>query len=190
MAGEPIQQVNEGLKALAQDLKGDEQAADKVQILIVSVGGSVTVDTEWTDAGLFDPPRLSASGQTPLGQGVRLALEAIEARKAAYRTAGINYRRPWLFIISDGEPTDHGWEMAADSCREAETSRKTSVFVVGVSGANRTKLQRFSNREVMQLKGLQFKELFLWLSASARAASRAPDADAPVQLPKIDWSVA
>jgi uncharacterized protein YegL len=92
-------------------------------------------------------------------------------------------------VLTDGEPTDHDWESAAEECRGAEESGRVSVFCVGVGDANLAKLGKFSPRQPLSLKGLAFREFFLWLSRSARAGSKsAPSENIQMAAPS-DWAV-
>jgi uncharacterized protein YegL len=91
--------------------------------------------------------------------------------------------------MTDGEPTDPDWETAADECRAAEEQGRVTVFCVGVGAANMAKLARFSQRQPLGLKGLAFREFFLWLSRSARAGSKsAPSENIQMAAPQ-DWAV-
>lgn len=190
-ANNAIGALNDGLKLLETDLKADDVARQRVRILLLRVGApDVEVVTDWTDAIEFEAPEIEANGMTPLGAGVRRALDEIEGEKGRYRDHGIPYNRPWLFILTDGEPTDPDWESAADECRAAEEAGHVSVFCVGVGGdANMAKLGRFSPRQPLGLKGLAFREFFLWLSRSARAGSKsAPSENIQMAAPS-DWAV-
>lgn len=183
--------LNAGLKDLERDLKADDVARQRVRVMVLRIGApnDVEVVTDWTDAIEFEAPEIEANGGTPLGRGVRRALEEIEAEKARYRDHGIAYNRPWLFILTDGEPTDPDWEEGARAAREAELSGRVSVFCVGVADANMGKLGKFSPRQPLALSGLAFREFFLWLSRSARAGSKsAPSDDIQMAAPH-DWAV-
>ena len=183
--------LNEGLRTLEADLKADEVARQRVRVMVLRIGApdGVEIVTDWVDALEFEAPAIEANGATPLGEGVRRALDEIEAEKARYRSQGIPYNRPWLFVLTDGEPTDQGWEAAADACRDAEESGKVSVFCVGVGDANMSKLGRFSPRQPLMLKGVAFREFFLWLSRSARAGSKAAPTDSIQMAAPQDWAV-
>ena len=46
------------------------------------------------------------------------------------------YFRPWLFLISDGAPTDPDWIQAAEAARLEESVNGVSVFPIGVERAD------------------------------------------------------
>jgi len=192
MGGDPIKQLNEGLRALEQELKDDPVASARVQLLVIRAGDwdDVEVLRDWTDAMNFEAPEVKASGSTPIGTAMDFALQKIEEQKQLYDANGIPSKRPWVFLISDGEPTDHGWEDAADRCVDAEHNNKVVVFPIGTASANFDKLDRFSSKPPKQLDGLKFKELFVWLSRSVSSASKAAPGQA-VQLDATDgWATA
>jgi uncharacterized protein YegL len=69
-------------------------------------------------------------------------------------------------------PNDRGWEDIASECRSAENKGKVTIFCIAPTDADFEELVQFSNRNSMELKGLQFRELFLWLSKSASSGSK------------------
>ncbi len=182
MNGQPITELNEGLATFKEELLADSLAAKRVEIAIVSFG-PVEVVNEFQTAEHFTPPHLSASKDTPMGQAISQGLELLGQRKALYREHGIPFFRPWVFLITDGSPTDD-WQAAALEVRKGEESRAFAFFAVGVEGANLDVLQRISLRQPLRLKGLRFRELFQWLSNSMRSVSRSvPGTDVPLSNP-------
>jgi uncharacterized protein YegL len=182
MQGPPITALNDGLRLLEKELKEDPVARLRVQLVVLQIGGNddVTILTDWTDAMNFSAPTVVAYGSTPLGKAVRLALTKLEDQKHKYKSHGIPYKRPWLYIITDGAPTDTGWEAAGDECRRAMADRKVVPFAILTGEAQLDAMRRFADN-VLQLQGVKFRELFQWLSASASAGSKA-QADAAVQI--------
>ncbi|MCX7931594.1 MAG: VWA domain-containing protein [Rhodovarius sp.] len=185
MSGEPIRALNEGLITLQRELRQDDLAARRVELAIVSFG-PVTVDTEFVSVGDFQPPRLTAGGDTPMGRAIELALDLIEQRKQIYKANGIAYYRPWTFLITDGAPTD-AWLDAAKRVHEAEAGKRLAFFAVGVEGADFATLGRISVRQPLRLAGLKFSDLFVWLSQSLSMVSRSQPGTT-VALPPPGWS--
>lgn len=181
MRGEPIKQLNAGLNALEKELKDDIDASSRVQLLIIKACGKdeVVISSDWVDAMNFHAPLMEAGGLTPLGKAMELALQKIEEQKCLYDSCGITSKRPWIFLISDGEPTDYGWEQAAEKCRYAQQNKKVIIHAIGTQGANLNKLAKFSTMSPKRLTGLKFTEFFLWLSRSVSCISKAaPNAEA------------
>jgi uncharacterized protein YegL len=190
MDGAPIRQLNKGLQTLEQQLKGNPMTALRVQLLVIGIGGydQVSVLSDWCDAIDFEAPTLEANGTTPLGLGMERALEKIEAQKRAYDANGISSTRPWIIAISDGIPTDLDWKRMAQRCRDAERQKKAVIFPIGTESADFDALGQFSNNQAKRLKGLNFNELFVWLSRSMTAVSGSAPGQ-QVQLPTADWAV-
>jgi uncharacterized protein YegL len=189
MAGEPINELNAGLLTFMQEVQADEFAAYSIEVGIITVGGEVTEELPFTAATSIDGFHpLSAGGMTPLGEGVTLALNRLQERKAQYKKAGVPHYQPWMVIISDGEPTDN-WQAAAQQAREMSQNRKLVSLAIGVEGANLNKLGEFSSKPALRLQGLQFRAFFLWLSQSMIRVSASNSSASEVTLPPVDsWA--
>lgn len=169
MSGAPIAELNAGVNVLKEELTADALAAKRVQVAVVSFGPVETV-TDFVDASMWCAPVLQAKGGTPMGGAIEYGLAMLERQKSHYRTNGIPYYRPWVFLITDGEPTDD-WRNAARMVREGESMKKFKFFAVGVRGANFDILKEISPSDPLKLDGLRYRELFRWLSTSLRAVS-------------------
>ena len=189
MAGDPIHQLNAGLLTFESQLKGNPLTALRVQVLVIVANGNAKTDvvTEWCDAIDFAPPTVRADGNTPLGAAMALALDRVEEQKAVYDAHGVSSTRPWILLISDGVPTDPGWERVAARCRQAELDKRCVVFPIGTRDADLGALGRFSVNPPKQLEGLHFSDLFVWLSRSMTAVSQSAPGEA-VQLPATSWA--
>jgi uncharacterized protein YegL len=158
----------------------------RVEVGIVTFG-PVKVEMPFTSASTFYPSTLQSQGDTPTGAAITQALKMVEDRKSDYRANGISYYRPWVFLITDGRPTD-SWTSAAEAIREGEVSKKFAFFAIGVQGADMDTLRQLSVREPLSLQGLKFRELFSWLSASLRSVSRStPGTEVPL-APPTGWA--
>jgi len=183
MSGAAIDELNRGYAALCESLAEDPLARNRTEIAVITFGGTAQLAVGFTEARYLEPSTFTAQGMTPMGAALELGLGELLARKQAYREAGLEYFRPWLFMISDGEPTDgERFTAAAGRVREVEAQKGVAVFAVGIKDANMETLATLSNvREPKMLDGLKFIELFQWLSASMMVVSQsvpgASDAD-------------
>lgn len=189
MQGEAINSLNEGLQIFKQELDRDNLAKKRVEVAIVTFNSEVEVIQDFVTADDFEPPTLTAQGLTQIGTAILQGLEMIEARKQMYRANGVSYYRPWIFLITDGEPQgepDSAFEQAAQRIKDSESNKHVAFFAVGVEAANMERLSQIAVRHPLKLQGLNFKELFIWLSASMQRVSQSQfDEQAP--LPPANW---
>lgn len=191
MAGTAIDELNQGLTEFLQALKADDVASYSVELCVISTGsGTPRQELPFTIANnISHIAPLSAGGLTPLGQAVTMALDGLEQRKRSYKAAGVPYFQPWMVIISDGSPTD-AWQHVATRANDLAKNRKLVVLPIGVSGADLSILGAFTNKGAKELKGLQFRDFFQWLSASMSRVSASASTAAAVNLPSMDpWAV-
>lgn len=182
MNGQPITELNAGLTTFKDELAADSLALKRVEVGIVTFG-PVQTEQAFQTAESFFPPRLMSQGDTPMGGAIRHGIEMVRQRKDEYRANAIAYYRPWIFLITDGGPTDE-WQTAAAAVREGEASKQFAFFAIGVKGANMDVLKQISVRDPLSLEGLRFRELFSWLSSSLRSVSRStPGTEVPLAAP-------
>lgn len=186
MSGQPIQELNRGLAAFKEDVLKDAQASLSVEVAIVTFG-PVRLTQDFVTIDHFTPPKLEADGVTPMGEAIEYALDLVEKRKQTYKDNGILYYRPWVFLITDGAPTDY-WQNAAQRVREEEEQRRILFFTVAVQGADMYKLREIAppGRPPVMLNGLDFRALFVWLSTSMKRVSSGKVGEA-VALPPVGW---
>jgi len=185
MSGERINKLNEGLRVFKENLSQDDVASKRVEIAVVTFESGVHVVQDFVTADNFVPPTLMTGGSTSMGAGINQALDMVHARKLVYNATRVAYYRPWVFMITDGGPTDSVDE-AARRVRSDEDSKRVSFFAVGVEGADMDKLKTIVTRAPLKLHGLNFAEMFLWLSSSMQQVSHSNTGD-QVALAPPGW---
>ncbi|MGR9128894.1 vWA domain-containing protein [Rhizobium leguminosarum] len=176
MSGRPISELNDGLVQFKDELFADALAAKRVEVGLVTFG-PVTIVNDFQSVQNWYAPSLSSQGDTPMGAAIEQGLQMLRERKDQYRQNGISYYRPWVFLITDGGPTD-AWKNAASLVEAGEQEKAFSFFAVGVEGANMETLAQISTRAPLALKALRFRDLFSWLSSSLSSVSQSNPGDA------------
>jgi uncharacterized protein YegL len=116
MAGQPIEDVRMGLRALISDLQGDPQALETAWLSVITFESTAKQAVPLTDIGSFQEPNLDAGGTTAMGDALKMLMKCID-REVRKPTAGQkgDYK-PLVFLMTDGMPTDV-WISAADDVK-------------------------------------------------------------------------
>lgn len=173
MSGISINELNAGVRLFFDAIKADEVAQYAAEICIVTFGNTVDKMLDFMSVERQTVPTLFASGSTPMGEGVAMGLDLLDARKEDYKRAGVDYYQPWMVVMTDGEPTDD-ISSAVKRISALVASKKLTVFPIAIGdSANLATLAKLSpTRPPLTLQGLNFKEFFTWLSRSVSRVSQ------------------
>lgn len=194
MAGENIRALNNGIKELKRQLENDDIASKRVEIAVVRFASSVDVINDFSTADDFNPVELEANGVTAMTDAIELAAKMLEERKKDYKQNGISYYRPWMFLITDGGPTDREGYLLEESDSRFRNAIKTlhngvngkqfTFFAVGVDDADMDVLSKLSPKNPpFKLKDGRWSEMFEWLSSSMVSVSSSSMNAERVKLP-------
>jgi len=188
MAGPKGESLNAALPGFLDDVRRDDLAAHRLELAVVAFGKDVKVALDFTAvADVKSIPPLKFSGNTALAGGVMKGLEILKARKAFYRAEGLDTFRPWVFLMTDGAPSDLDLVPAArDALFKAVGEHRLLFFPIGVKGADFDFLKSIcpAGSKVYELEGLKFRDLFRWMSRSVVGASQGdPDEEPPITEP-------
>jgi uncharacterized protein YegL len=186
MGGAPIRELNAGLQAFKEELSRDSLAMKRVEISVVTFG-PVKVESDFETVDNWLPPHLTASGDTPMGAAIAKGLEMLRQRKDQYRANAIEVFRPWVFLMTDGGPTDR-WQEAAEMVKAGEASKGFAFFGVGVEHANMEILGQICVRTPVKMAGLKFTDMFAWLSSSLSSVSSSQPGTTVQIAPPTGWS--
>lgn len=168
--------LNEGLREFYNEICSDETTSQRLELCIITFNDFVKVVQEPALPENVSIPTLSGDGETALADAVNEAIDKVEARKNWYKQTGQPYYRPWIILMTDGEP-NAGQDIDSLSARiKSDTAAKKYAFLpVGVEGANMEVLQRIAGEgmKATKLKGMRFGQFFKWLSASMGTITKA-----------------
>ncbi|WP_342661723.1 hypothetical protein Rruber_05548 (plasmid) [Rhodococcus ruber] len=173
MMGEPIEALEKGFTQFVEYIQAPGLARKRAEVGVITFGSTADVVLPLRGAQELEPIRFTAGGSTNMAAAIHLGLDMIEERKAEYKASGIRYYRPWLLVLTDGEPNSAGFDEAVARLNQVEVAKGVTVFAVGVGEmANFTMLERLSrDRKPAPLAGLKFEEFFQWLSDSLSGMS-------------------
>ena len=178
MSGEPIDELNEGIRLFIDELQSDELTLYSADVSILTFGGEIDIIKDFGPLEGFDMKECFAQGVTPMGEAVSAGVELLSNRKNQYKDQMIEYFQPWLILMTDGYPTDE-YDQVAAQVSNLIKSRKLVIFPVGIGDdVDMEILKKFSpNKDPLRLKGLKFKPFFQWLSASVSQVSQSMPGD-------------
>ena len=190
MANGRIDRLNEGVATLLAALEEDELASKRVDLAIVTFANEVVLVQDFSNPDQWEAPRFEANGVTNMGEAIVQVLDRIESRKQEYRDNGIAYYRPWLFLLTDGQPTD-STELATQRLQTAQKQKQVKVFPVGVGDeVDLDSLAKIAGTPPVRLNESKWNEMFEWLSQSVTAVSHSQDTGEQVALPPPEWLAA
>lgn len=186
-----IKHVNNGLKQFIEAGADDDYASDSLDICIITFGrgkGKVVQEFANISSIRFEP--LKASGNSPLGSAVNLAIKTIEQRLEQYLRHGITSFKPWLIIMSDGEgdPTDaKNLEKATEETRKLVRERRIKVMCIDMNRAEKNNdLRKFSiDGTTSAINALQIEDFFYMLSRSAAGLSSSTPGEDEANLEEL-----
>ena len=177
MYGTKIEQVNKVLAELKKDIINDDLARKRVEIAVITFGRKVKVMNEFLSIEEFIPNPFEVNRS--MAEAISLAIDLIEQRKKEYKSNGVDYYRPWIFLVTDGKLDDitlgcSQWDEIIERVHDGEINKKFSFFAMGIEPANMDILKKISplNRPAIMLKEIELKDMFVWLSSSLQAVSR------------------
>jgi uncharacterized protein YegL len=177
MSGEPIAELNRGLRQLFKDVG----KAGKLQYLLqVQLRAFSDVSRTLKSMGPIDgyePPEVAVTGSgTAIGEAVNEALDESSTSRDRLASQGVPIRAEVLAVFSDGEGNGSpaAYERACARIHQLESKRVLSCFPIGVGPhAELKKLgQLSSQRSALRIADVRdFSLLFAWLLTSLDSLS-------------------
>jgi len=183
-----IDHLNEGLDLFKREIAGDFKTERAVDISLVTFGGDVSIEQEFTEIEDWQPSNLDASGNTPLCEALVKGSNHLEDYRNHLRDNNVPLKKALVWILTDGRPTDDSgsmWDKAQTVVEDGTENGELLFYSVGIGDdADMSRLEDLasaapdeSKTHVFQLEEGMFQEFFEIVSESAQAQSEGGDAD-------------
>ncbi len=173
MVGEPIRLLQEAVSQFYTEVAGDPVASLSVELSIATFGDGVRqvrpfepIETALERRAIC----LTASGNTPMGEALTLGMHVLGERRAFYKKQGIAAYKPWMILLTDGQPND---EWVGPSQRAKALASEGRLLFIGVGVGDCVDWPTLAeilpkNQPPLILHNLRFKEFFRWVTDSLR----------------------
>ena len=148
-----IDAINEGLPDLHSAIAADPLVSDKSRIGLIAFSDDAEVVVPLARASDIEQmPGMMEKGATNYGAAFECLQTTIAQDVSLLRNDGYQVFRPAVFFITDGEPTDTGWEAAhAALTDKSSNSNAPNIIAFGVDGSEPSTIGR-----VATIKGAAF----------------------------------
>lgn len=172
MVGDPIEQVQRGMRDIIQELRTDPYALETAWVSVIAYAGKPQTLVPLTELYKFYPPIIPIGGGTSLGAALNYLMDDIDANVVKTTADQKGDWKPIVFLFTDGTPTD---DPTAAIKRWNEKYRGKANMVVISIGDNIDPLVfgqltgdiiRFNGEDEMS-----YKAFFKWVTASIKASS-------------------
>lgn len=172
MVGEPIEQVENGMRNIIQELRTDPYALETVFVSVIAFAGKAKNLSPLTELYKFYPPRFPIGGGTSLGTALNFLMDDID-KSVQKTTAELKGDwKPIVFLFTDGTPTDN--PIAAIDRWQKHFGNKANLVCISLGDNADTQLLGRLTKDVLRLKNtdeVSFKAFFKWVTASIKTSS-------------------
>lgn len=196
-----IDELNTALARWFDSVRSEPQLRSRVEVCLITfdsrvqvcdpVQGSLVPVEEAVADRLFvavekvRPPRLTASGLTRMTAAIDTALDLAREHCRVLQARRVPVRRPFLWVLTDGAPSDaDGEPLAAEALagtarrlRRCEEQGEGVFQAIGVRGADLPLLKVLAPKATLMLDSLDFGQILELLFQSSDRIGAVQDAD-------------
>ena len=180
MHGNPIKELNRGIKYFLDESLKDEKLSISLDIAIVTFDSNVKLVRDFNLLTEGNFPTLASEGSTKLCDGVCSGINSLETHVKWYKKTGQMIFRPYLILITDGYPdSDQNIENLKERIHLGVEKKHFNFWSFGVDGADFGMLKKIAhiNFAPMKLSSSNFVDLFQFLSESFNSISSSQEGD-------------
>lgn len=186
MRGEPIEAVNQGVRALVAALRSDPYALESVYVSIITFDLSARALMPLTSVEVLAVPEIEVpqSGATMTGEALALLHGVYMSQVRRSNASEKGDWKPLLFIMTDGRPSDRAlFDEMVERVKLLPFAR-----IVGCMAGPKACLEDLRGlcTDVVNLDTLDlhaFQSLFQWVSASIAVGNQSMGATTQIHLP-------
>lgn len=189
MIGEPIQQVQDGMRMIINDLRNDPYALETVFVSIIGFAGKAHVISPLEELYKFYPPQLPIGDGTSLGDALNCLMSDMDKSIQKTTMEAKGDWKPIIFLFTDGVPTDDPTKAIEKWNRKYR--RQCNLIAISLGEGVDTFVLGQMTDDVLRLKDTDrdsFKKFFKWVTASIKTSSMSVSdySDDEVKLAPID----
>ena len=174
MVGEPIEQVQEGMRNIIQELRTDPYALETVFVSVIAFAGKAKSLSPLTELYKFYPPIFPIGGGTSIGSAMNYLMDDMDRslQKTTLEVKGD--WKPIIFLFTDGTPTDN----PSSAFQRWNKNYRSHCNLIAISiGQNiDTGILSQITDNVLRLNETDktsFTQFFKWVTASIKTSSMA-----------------
>ena len=172
MVGEPIKQVENGMRQIVQELQTERYALETAYISVIVFAGKAKSLSPLTELYKFYPPVFPIGGGTSLGGALNYLMDDINKNVVKSTEEQKGDWKPIVFLFTDGTPTDD--PSAAFARWNKDYRRKANIVAISIGNNVNTQMLGHISDNVLRLNNtdeMSFKAFFKWVTASIKATS-------------------
>lgn len=189
MRGNKLDALNQGVRDFFTQIQTadgvSESTVDQLEIAIIQYDEEVKIlrDPKLLEEGELPPTLTERGSVTETVLAMEEAIQLVADRKAFYKETGQAYFRPWIIVMTDGEPYGNKASAAdidAIAQRVAADAKDKRYMMIGIGvgeDANMGLLAKMTAGKALKLDGVKFGEFFQWLSASLSTVAASKEGD-------------
>ena len=108
MMGEPIEAVKNGVQVLVSTLRQDPYALETAHVSVITFNSDAQQVVPLNELTSFQPPSITAQGQTCLGKALALVAKKIDEEVQKTSADAKGDWKPLVFLMTDGAPPTTG----------------------------------------------------------------------------------
>lgn len=172
MVGEPIENVQKGMRDIIQELRTDPYALETAFASVIAFAGRPVELTPLTELYRFYPPTFNIGGGTSLGLALDFLMDRIDhdVKRSTMEEKGD--WKPIVFLFTDGTPTDNPTRAIERWC--ANYRRRANMVIISLGDNVDPSLLGRLTENVIRFNAstpASYKAFFKWVSDSIRTSS-------------------